>query len=290
MKSFYLATGETLDVFNELKNISNGKLTLDNNEYNLKLNSDIVKGTIQGVTYPEGMAYLEFDMLFNDDIMLSVEPFSTSPIFFIYCFQGHLKHSVGIQGDKIGVEKEHTGILKSISAINTILYFEKNIPIKFAIVGIETNKNTNTVNELLVQRLRNTFFNKNENDMSIRFQNLDIIQKIKELKAINQQGRVRNLFKKRILESIVAMEIELHTDSFSELSQSFHSMVLKRMDKIKKISNDVVDLPARLNTVVLRIHTELRLLVDRLQKEFKLVSNRTVHDFLNFIRIHKQRI
>lgn len=288
MKSIYLKAGKTQDVFDDLKDNFNGTLIVNNNEYNLALRADFAKGNIKGITFPDGMTYMEFDVVFYEDVRLSMESFTNSPIFFAYCSQGSLKHSFGEQGEKKRIKKQYSGILKSAARVNSILHFEKQIPIKFSVIGIGTNTIASEENAELVNKLKDIFFKTKEDYLNIRVQNSKIADKIKELNALTQKGIVGNLLKNRILENILEMEIEQNTDGFSEIVTAINSFTLKRMDEIKRASDFVMNFPAEFATKFLALKTGL--FANKRQEGFKLISSRTIHDFLIFMKIERQRI
>src|SRR6187431_1348160 len=124
MKSLYLKSGKIQDVFSELSDVLEGTLLSDNGEHNLALETRFVKGNINGISFREGVTYLQFDLVFRDDVMLSIESQNNSTLFFAYCFEGALKHSIGTMGDKKSINKSQTAIVKTkASSINNILYF-----------------------------------------------------------------------------------------------------------------------------------------------------------------------
>ena len=272
MKSLYLNAGKTQDFFNELKDSLSGELVSDNGEHNLILDTDFVKGNIEGISFPEGMTYLQFNLIFTDDVILSMEPLNNSPIFFAYCSEGALKHSKGLQGEKRSLKKYHTGILKSATQINNILYFEKNIPLKFSIIGIGTNKTSEDSNDILVGKLKKTFFNKKDDLMHVRSQNFKITEKLEEFNSITQKGIVRNLLKKGILKIILAMEIEQHSDSFVKMFEAITCLTLKQIDEIKRVSNFIMNFPAEGFTIKFLTQRSVAS-PNKLQEGFKLINN-----------------
>ncbi|MDR6843673.1 hypothetical protein [Flavobacterium granuli] len=289
MKSIYLTAGQTSDVFNELKDILNGTLTFENNEYTLTLDSNFVKGKIQGTVFDEGMIYMQFDIVFFNDVILSMESLQTSPLFFTYCSEGFFKHSFGLQGDKKKLEKNNSGVLKSTAKVNSILYFERNVSTQFSVIGIGTNKISKDINHMLIKRLRNTFFNNNSDYLQVRTQNQKISLKINELNTIPQEVLFRNLSKKRILETILEMEIKQNTDSFSEISYAIHSSAVRQIDEIKRISNLTINYSQQLFTSEYFM-PKIAVINNKLQEGFKSMFIRPVHDFQNYIRIERQRI
>lgn len=251
MKSIYLKAGKIQDVFNDLKDDFKGTLIVNNEEYNLALQANFATGNIKGTKYPEGILFMEFDVVFYEDVRLSIESFTNSPIFFAYCFQGSLQHSFGEQGVKNRIKKQHSGILKSAARVNSILHFEKQIPIKFSVIGIGTNTIGGEENTELIQKLKNTFFNTKEDYLNIRIRNSKISDKMKELSTLSQKGIVGKVLKNRILKSILKMEVEQNTDGFSELIEATHFFALKRRDEIKKVFDIVINLPAELATKII---------------------------------------
>ncbi|PKB18258.1 hypothetical protein [Flavobacterium sp. 5] len=288
MKSIYLKAGKTQDVFNDLKDNFNGILTLCNDEFNLVVESYFARGNIKGITFPDGMTFLEFDMIFHDDVRLSMELLKTSPIFFAYCSQGTIQHSFGEQGERKSIKKQHTGILKSASSVNSILHFAKHTPTKFYVIEIGIDV-VNSQNAELIKKLKNTFFQTKENYLDISYQSLKITQKIEELNMLIQKGNVGKLLKNQILEDIIELEIGKNTDVFTEVAQRINSFRLKQIDEIERVLNFVIDVTFELFTSDFIIQ-KARLFVNNMQKEFKLIFNRTVHHFLIYFRIERGRI
>lgn len=287
MKSIYLKAGKTQDVFNDLKDGFNGTLMVNGNEYDLALQTDFAKGNIKGTTFPGGMIYMEFDVVFFEAARLSMEPLTNSPIFFAYCSRGSLQHGFGEQGEKKRINKQYSGILKSAAKVNSILHFEKNVPIRFFVIGIGTSANAREENTGLINKLKNTFFNKKKDYLKIRVQNPKIADKIKELYAL-PTSIVGQEIKYSILGNILEMEIEQNTEGFSEIVGAIHSFTMERMNEIKKVSDFVMNFPAVFATRFLALNTEL--FTNKLQEGFKLIPSRTIHNFLIFMKIERQRI
>lgn len=241
MKSIYLEAGKTHDVFNDLKENFNGALIVNNNEYNLAIQSGFSRGNIKGTSFPGGLSYTEFDLIFFEDTRFSVEMFSGSPVFFAYCSEGNFLHSFGEQGEKKRLKEHHSGILKSTTSANSILYFEKLVPIKFSVIGMVTKPIPNGENTELAKKLKNTFFKTEEDYLKVELQNFKITEKMKELATLTQTGILGNVLKKRIVKSILEIEIAKHTDFFTKLSQVVNTFKAKRLDEIKSVSDFVMN-------------------------------------------------
>lgn len=289
MKSIYIKAGKTEDVFNDLKDSFDGILMRNDDEYYLGVQNGFAKGNIRGTTFSNHMTYIEFDMFFHQNTRLSMELSPASLIFFFYCSQGVFQHSFGEQGERKSLTRQHSGILKTTPGINSILYFQKWISVKFSIIGIAANTTADASNNQLLQRLRATFLNTKEVYLMIGFQNAKITEKIKELHTITQKEAARNVLKKDILEDILKLETEQHTDKIEALILLGNSFINDRVHKIKKVSNFFVNIYAEMFTAdFLMRKTEA--LMHAIQEGFKLISNRIAHDFLVFIKSERQKI
>lgn len=290
MKSIYLKAGTTEDIFNDLKDNLKGTLMVHNEEYALGVRNNFARGTIKGITFPDGLTYMQLDMVFDEEVRLSMESLKTSPIFFVYCTHGNVQHSFGEQGERKNISRKHSGILKSASSVNSILYFDKQVPIQFHIIQMGTN--TDIVNEHngeLIKKLKNTFFKTKEDYLETSSQDLEIAQKLKELNALNHKGIIRNLYMNRILEKILEIEIEQHTDGFSVIAERINSFAQHQTNEIRRISNSAANLSLQLFTTDFILQRVIEV-TNRLQKEFKMLFSRSVHELLIFMRIERGRI
>lgn len=288
MKSIYLKAGKTQDVFNDLKDNFNGTLIVNNNEYDLAIQSGFSRGNIKGISFPGGMIYMEFDMVFFEEARFSLELLSGSPIFFAYCSQGNFQHSFGEQGEKKRFKEHHSGILKRTTSVNSILHFEKLVPIKFSVVGMVTKPIANGENDELIRKLKNTFCNTEGDYLKVEVQNFKVAEKMKELATLPQKGVFGNILKKRIVKSILEMEIAQNTAVFTKMSQMVNVFRTKRFDEINSACDFVMNFAVALPTKYLPQKTGL--LINKLQEGFKIVLSRTVHDFQIFMRIERQGI
>ncbi|OMQ13719.1 hypothetical protein [[Flexibacter] sp. ATCC 35103] len=237
MKKLYLNTGRFDTIFNDLKDSFDGELITNNNEYNLIIKSKWAKGTISGVCLDNRMSHLNFDLVLNQDVSLSMESFQSAPIFFVYCENGKLSHSFGANGEKKSLKNNQTGVLSNTSVINSVLYFESHKRIQFSLIGVPTVISTEDENFEMISQLKTRFMNQSGNYVYTGAENLKIVEKWQELKALPQQGIVRNLLKKVILEEIVDMEIAQHSYNYIKTFEPILNLATKQINEIKRISN-----------------------------------------------------
>lgn len=237
MKKLYLNTGSFNTIFNDLNDIFNGELITDNNEYNLIIKSKWAKGKISGVCLDNKMSHLSFDLIFNQDVSLSIESFQSAPIFFAYCENGNLNHSFGANGDKKAIKKDQTGILSNTSVINSVLYFESHKHIQFSLIGIPTMVSSQDENFEMISQLKKRFMSESGNYIYTGSDNAKIAQKWQELKTLPQQGIVKNLLKKVILKEIVEMEIAQHSYNYIKTFVPILNLATRQINEIKRISH-----------------------------------------------------
>lgn len=234
MKKLYINTGGINSIFNDLKDSLNGVLTLENNQYNIQVNSKNANGFVSGISLSRQISYLQFDIVFNDDILLSVESNAYSPILFVNCSQGILSHGFGINGDRKKIKPNHTGIIRNTSNINNVFYFEGYKRVQFSVVSCHTS---NVENIGLFSDLNKVFFNASGHYFNVGPKNFKITKKINELNTIPQKGIVKNLLRSRILESILEIELDKHTYGYAKDIKPIITLANKQITELKRVSN-----------------------------------------------------
>jgi len=234
MKKLYLNTGRMNTIFNDLKDSLNGTLTSENNQYNLTVKSKNANGFISGITLNKQISYIQFDIVFNDDTLLSMESCAHSPILFAYCSGGSFSHSFGINGAIKKIKTNQSGIIRNTSNINNIFYLEGYKRVQMSIVSCTASK---TQDIGLLSDLNKIFYNTSGQYINIETQNFKIVQKIKEIEAIPQKGIVKKLLSKRIVENILETELDQHTYGYMKDIKPILALANKQIEELKKVSN-----------------------------------------------------
>jgi len=237
MKKLYLNTGELETIFDNLRDILQGTLTSDNSQYNLVFKSKNGKGTITGTSFTKQLAYLDFDMEFNDDVILSMESSANSPILFAYCTQGNLEHSFGINGSKEKLKANQSGILRNTTAINSVLFFKAYERVNFSIISSKLPTPDQVEKSDLFSEMQSMFSNADGNYTYVGELNIKIAEKLQELKNVPQKGIIGSLLKQRILENILETEIMLHRYGYMKAIKPIVTLANKQVDDLKKIAN-----------------------------------------------------
>jgi hypothetical protein len=239
MKKLYLNTGGINTIFNDLETSFEGTLTSENGEYNIAIKNKWAKGTISGMSFDNEMSYMQFDLIFSDEVTFSIESFHCAPIFFAYCSQGHLKHSFGANGAVTSLKKDQSGIMSNNTTINNVLYFERNKPVKFLLIGIPTATVNVEDSTDMIAKMTSVFRNPSGNYIDVKGQNARIAEKLADFERVNdnQKGVVKKLLKKSILTSIVEIEVMQHSYNYVTMIAPIIDLASRQIDEIRRISN-----------------------------------------------------
>jgi len=237
MKKLYINTGGFDDVFNNLKDSFGGDLLISANEYKLTFKSKWATGSISGVRFEKEMTYLNFDLMFNHDVNLSIESNPLSPVFFVYCEKGNVVHSFGANGEIRSLKKQQSGIMSNSSVINSVLYFKSHQHIQFSLIGMPTNIESKVTDFDFTSQVRKIFTHESGNYIYIGPENQKIGEKFQELKTIPQQGTVRYLLMKSILREVLELEIAQHSYNYLTTFQPILNFAVKQLSEMKKLSN-----------------------------------------------------
>ena len=291
MKIVTIHSEKINDIFEELSSNFGGKLQNEADEYSLEIDTDFAKGSIIGSSFNGDIAYLQFDMIFYDEITVSILNAAVSPVYFVYCSKGNMSHSFGVSGIERKLKTYQTAVLTSKTEKENVLFFKENQQTKFTliIVGIYTSEKNqiNTLNE----KVKATFFeNKTDKEFfHLGSYNAQILEKIEQLDAISQTGVVRNLLKDGILRIILAMEIQQHSDDLNPCTKDLNCLTLREMEEIKELSDFIKSYPEEAFTIK-NLSKKSGLSPNKLQEGFKLIHNRTVNDYITHMRVLKAEI
>lgn len=288
MKTIILKTSNINKMFQQLSENLGGQVNVDYKEHQLELDNNFGEGFIRGLSFDTGISYLEFDMIFSEDCQLVVQNSQMWPVCFAYCSDGSLMHSFGSDGEKRKLDYFQTGILATKAQKDQIFWFKKDTNLKFSLISIVLAGAISSQKTELHKELWGTFFDKKDTDTFIYIgsQNLKISDKMRQLDAITQKGIVRSLLIEGLVNMILALEIQQHSDDMEHQEYNSGSLTRKEMDRVKDLSVFIGNYPEKeLSIKYLSIKSSLS--PCKLQEGFKLMHNRTVADYIRDIRVQK---
>jgi AraC-like DNA-binding protein len=276
-------------MFRRLHQDLGGNLTLDHDEHTLEIDNELGKGQIRGISFVGGISYLEFNMEFNENFNFITNTTDNSPIYFAYCSRGKLKHSFGLNGKKHKLNNFQTGILTSRKNEDHVVYFEKDIPLKATLITVNTNSEDSEIQKNnLNKKLTETFFKgkEKENFVYIGSYNLKIAERIQQLNSIKQKGLVRNLLIEGDVHTILALELQQHSEDMANMKKNTGSLRAKELEAIKELSQFIRNYPDT-QLLIKQLSRRSGLSPTKLQEGFKLMHGRTVTDYIREVRIQK---
>ncbi|MEJ1222503.1 helix-turn-helix domain-containing protein [Sediminicola sp. 1XM1-17] len=285
MKVIHLKTTNLNNMFLDLQNYFGGDITHNSDEEILTVNNEKGEGIIRGITFKGSISYIEFDIVFKNDILLVNSTINSSPIYFAYCSKGHLVHSFGVEGEKTKLEKFQTGIVTTNSDNNNVFHFKKDVHYKISTIVVSTDEKSLSYHKLNAS-LTETFFPKKEkgNFIYTGSYNLRIADKIQQLAAITQKGIVRSLLIEGIVHMILAMEIQQHSDDLESMESNRGSLSKREMEDVREISEFIKNYP-EIQYTLKYLSNKSGLSPAKLQEGFKLMHDRTVTDFIRNVRV-----
>lgn len=289
MDSIKLTTTKIDKMFQRLHQGLGGKLSLDQDEHTLEIDNQLGRGQIRGIAFLGGISYLEFNMTFKEDFKFITSSAESNPIYFVYCSKGRLTHSFGKTGKKRKLNSFQTGILASRGEDDNVMYFEKGNQLKATLITVNTYDSTGTLQKNgLNEKLSRTFFNGQDSEkfVYIGSHNLRIAERIQQLNSITQKGIVRNLLIEGEVNTILALELQQHSEDMSNLKKQTGSLRAKEMEAIKELSQFIKNYPDT-QLLIKQLSRRSGLSPTKLQEGFKLMHGRTVTDYIREVRIRK---
>ncbi|MFD1062183.1 helix-turn-helix domain-containing protein [Winogradskyella litorisediminis] len=286
MKTIQITAPNLEETFNQLQNIFAAEYSVDFKEHTLKFDSDLGYGTIKGMKLKGAISFIQFNVTFATDVKLVFTTPKQTLVNFAYCSEGKIEHSFNNRENRTELETFQTGILSNINEETNCLYFSRELTTTASIIGVNTASDTNDIN-MINEQLRQLFITDRTEDLAyVSSYNLKIAEKIKQLKAIKQEGVVRTLLVEGLVHVILALEIEQHSIDKVKRNQNTGSLTSKEMSAVKDLSEYINNFPET-NLTVTELAHKIGLTPSKLQEGFKLMHSRTVNDYIRDVRVTK---
>ncbi|WP_435414201.1 helix-turn-helix domain-containing protein [Polaribacter aestuariivivens] len=272
--------------FNKLQKEIGGTLNRTKKEQFLKINNKIANGTIRSISLEDGVSVLEFNITSNEDFQINIDAKTGSHVNFVYCSKGKISHSFKNQKNKNTIETFQTSILSNVvSNKNTITLF-KGVETNTTIISVNTSSNKGKASEINTA-IKNTFIDgKTEDYIYLGSYNLKIAENIKQLRAIKNEGVVKALLTKGVVNLILALEIEQHKKDLNNTEVATSSLTKTEMELIKDLTeyvNNYPDMDHKINVLTRKVG----LTAAKVQEGFKLMHGLTVCEYIRSVRLQK---
>ncbi|MFD2914460.1 helix-turn-helix domain-containing protein [Psychroserpens luteus] len=260
--------------------ISNGKENI------LEIDRELGKGTIRSIDLGDQISFLEFDLNLNEDVKITLNAQVGNYVNFAYCSKGKFSHSFANSNNKNTIDNFQTGIVSNIQSKTNTLYLYKDMHIQSSIIYVNT-ENANDYSSNINASLKDLFIsNKQEDFIHLGSFNLKIAEYIKQLRAIKQEGIVRSLLIKGLVNVILALEIEQHKEDIANAEYSSCSLTrteLKSINELIDYVDNYPDLDHKLDILTKKIG----LSAAKIQEGFKMTKGLTVCEYIRYVRLSK---
>ena len=272
--------------FNKLQKQIGGTLNSSTGENILTINSKIGQGTIRSVSLEDGISLLEFNITANQDLQIDIDTNAGSHINFAYCSKGKVSHSFQKTGVTNTIETFQTSIISNIVSNKNTLTIFKGVETNTTIISVNTALNKRTPSKINAALKEAFITNKKEDYIYLGSYNLKIAENIKQLKAIDNEGIVKTLLRKGIVNLILALEIEQHKKDLISLETVTSSLTKSEMELIKDLTeyvNNYPDMDHRVSVLTRKVG----LTAAKVQEGFKLMHGLTVCEYIRSVRLKK---
>jgi AraC-like DNA-binding protein len=272
--------------FNNLKNEIGGSLTTSESENILQLDETLGIGTIRSINLEDGISVLQFDLLLMQDIKIIVDTLLGTHVNFIYCSKGKLSHSFNENSNINTIETFQTSIVSNIVSNQNSIFVEKDVQTVITLISVNTSFEASNKSQWS-NNLKNLFIsNKTEDYLYIGSYNLKIAESIKELRSIKQEGLVRTLLTKGIVNVILALEIEQHDLDLKNSNMAATSLTKSEFVLIQELT-DFIHNNHDLDHKVDKLSRKAGLSAAKIQEGFKFLHGFTVCEYIRHVRLTK---
>ncbi|OCB74831.1 helix-turn-helix domain-containing protein [Flavobacterium crassostreae] len=285
MKNIDIPSGSLKQSMLYLKTKLNGFLDCSTNEFKLRFDSDLIKGSIEAISYSKEMHYINLAVCFTEDIRISLQNIPSLPSYFIYCSQGTVTHALDALPEKRVIKADQNIIISCAKAkAKNVFWIPKNTPTKIALIVVENHFMPES--DSLYSKIQHTFFENRPDGVYYGIQNNSISTKIAQLRAVNQKGIVGNLLKKGILQIVLATEIEGFSAAVNSSKVTEIGLTKKQIEDIRLLSESIKKNPSAAYSLK-SMSQKTGVSPNKLQEGFKIMHQTTVNDFITLVRIER---
>lgn len=272
--------------YNTLKTEIGGTLTKSTTEYKLDIDNVIAKGCIRSIELEDGLTVFNFDLIVHQKIQIIIDTLLATHVNFIYCSKGRLSHLFNDKGAINSIDAFQTSIVANIISEQNIIFLEKEVGTVATLISVNTTYETNNVSQWSA-KLKDAFISyKKEDYLYIGSYNLKIAETIKQLQAVNQEGLVRELMFKGLVNVILALVIGHHNKDLENLQTDFTTLTKMEIGLIAKLTDFINQFPD-LDHKLENLSERAGLSAAKLQEGFKFQHQLTVCEYIRFVRLTK---
>ncbi|WP_052503512.1 AraC family transcriptional regulator [Lacinutrix sp. Hel_I_90] len=255
-------------------------------EYEVNLDSALVRGTIKGVELDSDILFIEFDVKFNEDITIKLDTPKGSVVNFLYCIEGNISQSFEKNKLVNSIQTYHTHISAPIETEENHLYFPKNEQVHCVLIAVNTSK-TSLANSSINKMVSKLFVEGQTQDFIYNgSSNLKITEHIERLVNRSKEGIVKRVLTEGLIYVILSMKIEHYTLDLSRPQALTKALTKSELKQINELSQFIKNFPET-DLGVSGLCSKFGLNTKKAQKGFKLMHEKTLNEYIRFVRVTK---
>lgn len=280
------------DLLDQLNIFLGGNLEEKWGEQILTFSNHLGEGTIRSISFDWGVSLFDYDVNFKQDLKLVHTTGDVIPVEFIFISNGTLKYSQDSYSEEVYLERYQNIIISPKQQSKKTFVFPEKVNVKVNFIQIlkgqyakKKNNNLKYLNEVLL-----SVFKKERHELSFKHfgnYNLEIADKVREMRAPQENGMVRTLSIEGKLNIILAMQILEH-HKFQSNTTLPDSLTIVDIKKIHKLAGFIVENISEPLTVPM-LSSESGLSGKKLQTGFKMLYNKTVNEYIKNLRLEISR-
>ncbi|RXJ52653.1 helix-turn-helix domain-containing protein [Gelidibacter gilvus] len=277
--------------FDTLQSKIGGTLAKSTTEYKLDIKNNFATGSIRSILLEDGLSVLEFNIVASERIEITIDALLATHVNFMYCSKGKISHSFHKNTEEDtdnnhtnAIDAFQTSIVANIISGQNIILIEKDVETVATLISVNTQVSQDS---LWSTSLKEAFIaDKTDDYVYVGSYNLKIAESIKQLQSIQQEGLVRKLLTKGIVNVILALEIEHYNKDIANLEMeptSLTKMEIKAIAELTEYINEFPDLDHKVENLSDRVG----LSAAKLQEGFKFQHDLTVCEYIRSVRLTK---
>lgn len=289
MKTIEITDVENKSIIEQLNVYIKGDIELTAGEEVLIFDNAIGSGSIRNMKFEWGIALLDYDVNFNDDVKIIFETIKgAAPVEFLFISEGSLTFNNVDDKNFVRLERFQNIIISNNAQSKSIYIFPSKVNVKLNIIHVFSQKFLKKKNhrvDTLEDSLLSVFRGDKDNlpFKHLGNYNLTIADKIKTLNEFEGSGIIRALSIEGQLNLILAMQILEH-DNFennSIISQSLSVQEIKTIHRLADYIIDNVSQPLHIKDLAI----ESGLGPKKLQLGFKLLFSKSINEYVRTIKL-----
>jgi AraC-like DNA-binding protein len=271
--------------FENLQNNIGGTLTSTPRENTLHIDAKVGKGSIRSIVLEDGISLLEFSLVVSQDIKIDIDSEIKPYVNFVYCSKGKLSHAFSRSESLNTIETFQTGIISNVSSEKNTIFLSKDVQTNATIISVNTENSGKS--STISSALKEAFIeNKQDDYIYLSSYNLKIAENIKQLKSIENEGVVRALLTKGIINMILGLEINQYHQDLKQEENTSGSLSNREMTLIQELSDYINNYP-ELNHKICNLTKKIGLTAAKIQEGIKMMHGLTVCEYIRSVRLKK---